>query len=429
MKNHLIVWTAPEKRIDQLPYWGDLIHKKDHAADQFLPEVEKVFKDFNLPVFYTKEYKPVHHDWSADEVKSGLANIFRIILKEDKNIPSGLIDKIKLIPYVTKVKPVDVGVAKLPSVVSPMAVSLLDPSAQILVQQAHAFTRGSPAIMIAVLDTGVDRKHHEIADNLLPGMDFVDIINGAEQFVGDYLGYDTDPDDDVGHGTHVCGILSAKGVKMPTGIVPSCKIVPVRVLGALKSENGVVGAGLIDNINNGIKWAVDQKVDVINMSLGIKHEGGGLPHEEVITYALSKGVSIVAASGNDGRQDRYYPGALPGVIAVGAVDQYNRMAPFSTYGSHVSFVAPGSNVISAYPDNKYSISSGTSQASPYVAGAIALLKSFALKFGKELKDNQVKYILKNTADRLDGKLKNVKSGYGLINLLDALKLLKYKLSI
>ena len=430
MKNHLIIWTSPDKKIDKLPYWGDLIHKKHPQETTFLPEVASVFREYNLPVLYTTEYRPRLKDWSADEVKSGLANIFRIILREDKKIPASLIEKIKLIPYVRKVAPIEIGVARLPRTSGAMALPLLDPSTQIFLKQAHAYTTGSPQIKIAVLDTGVDKDHMEIKDSLLPGMDFVDIIDGAEKFVGDFIGYDSDPDDDVGHGTHVCGILSAIGKKMPKGIAPDCKIIPVRVLGALKSKEGaVVGAGLIDNINNGIKWAVDQQADIINMSLGIRHEGGGLPHEEVIRYALGKGVSIVAASGNDGRRDRYYPSALPGVIAVGAVDRNNQLSSFSTYGSHVSFVAPGTNIVSSYPQNNYSISSGTSQASPYVAGAIALLKSFALKFGKTLKDNQAKYILKNTADRIDGRFKDLKSGYGLINLLDAMKLLKYKLSV
>ena len=119
----------------------------------------------------------------------------------------------------------------------------------------------------------------------------------------------------------------------------------------------------------------------------------------------------------------------PGVIAVGAVDMNDKLAEFSTYGVHVSFVAPGAGIISSYPGDKYSMSSGTSQASPYVAGAIALLKSVALKAGRKLKDNPVKYILKHTSDRLGGQFKDMKSGYGRINLLDAIKLLKYKLSI
>jgi subtilisin family serine protease len=72
-----------------------------------------------------------------------------------------------------------------------------------------------------------------------------------------------------------------------------------------------VGAGLIDNINAGVKWAIDQGADVINMSLGVQYTGGGLPHEEVVEYARRKGVTIVAASGNDEQEALYYPGAFP----------------------------------------------------------------------------------------------------------------------
>jgi subtilisin family serine protease len=430
MKNHLIIWIDSEKSILEIPFWGDLIEKKNLPADKFYPEVSSLFNKHNIQVLYSKEYKPKLKSWSPDEVKSGLNRVFRIILQEDKEFPNELINEISLVPFVKKVRTGDIGVADIPTPVSQsLALPGFDPSSLILLKEAQTFTTGSKSIKIAVLDTGVDRDHPEISHALLPGMDFVDIIDGAEKFIGDYLGYDSDPKDDVGHGTHVCGILAAKGLKMEKGVVPSCKIIPVRVLGALKKGDAIVGAGLIDNINTGIKWAVDQGVDVINMSLGIKHEGGGLPHEQVIKYAQRKGVTIVAASGNDGSQDLYYPGALPGVIAVGAVDNNGQMATFSTYGAHVSFVAPGTGIVSSFPENKYSMSSGTSQASPYVAGAIALLKSFASKFGQKLKDNQVKYILKHTSDRMSGQFKDIKSGYGRINLLDAIKLLKYKLSI
>lgn len=427
MKNHLIIWMESGDNMVGLPYWGDLIARKIPAAETFIPEVSNIFKKYHLPVWYSSEYKPVSKEWTPDEIQSGLNNVYRIILKEDKNIPAALVEEIKLVPIVKKVEVIEIGVAEMPRVAASMAFGR-NPSDRIYLKEAHAFSEGDREITIAVLDTGVDHNHRELADVLLPGMDFVDIIGGADKFIGDSLDYDPDPFDEVGHGTHVCGILAAKGIKMNKGVVPKCKILPVRVLGSLKKGDTVVGAGLIGNINNGIKWAVDQKVDVINMSLGIKHEGGGLPHEEVIKYAFSKGVSIVAASGNDGNKDRYYPGALPGVIAVGAVDDMDKLAFFSTYGHHVSFVAPGANIISSFPDNKYSLSSGTSQAAPFVAGAIALLKAYALKFGKRLKDNQVKYILKHTADRVDHRIKDIKSGYGRINLLDALKLLQYKLN-
>lgn len=430
MKNHLIIWIDQGKDVVDIPFWGDLIKNDNLKAQRFYPEIASLFRKHNVPVLYSKEYKPKLQQWSAEEVESGLNRVFRIILQQDRQFPKDLISDISLVPYVKKVKPGEIGVADIPPRISEaQALKKFDPSSLIYLEQAHAFSKGNPSVKIAVLDTGVDNMHAEIRDALLPGKDFVDIIDGAEKFIGDYLGYDSEPVDDVGHGTHVCGIIAAKGLKMPQGVVPACKIVPVRVLGALSKGGSVVGAGLIDNINTGIKWAVDQGVDVINMSLGIKHEGGGLPHEEVIKYARTKGVTIVAASGNDGTRDLYYPGALPGVIAVGAVDMNDQIASFSTYGAHVSFVAPGAGIISSYPGDKYSMSSGTSQASPYVAGAIALLKSIAMKAGRKLKDNQVKYILKHTSDRPGGQFKDVKSGYGRINLLDAIKLLKYKLSI
>ena len=430
MKNHLIIWIDEGKSILEIPYWGDLIKSKGLTADRFYPEVIKLFDKYRVPVLYSKEYKPKLRTWSQNEVESGLDRIFRVILQHDKQFPPELIREISMVPFVQKVKTGAIGVAEIPRrFAESKAIPGFDPASLIFLKEAHAFSTGSPSIKIAVLDTGVDHKHPEIQHAMLPGKDFVDIIDGADKFIGDYLGYDSEPDDDVGHGTHVCGILAAKGMNMMKGVVPSCKIIPIRVLGALRRGDAVVGAGLIDNINTGIKWAVDQGVDVINMSLGIKHEGGGLPHEEVIKYALSKGVSIVAASGNDGTKDLYYPGALPGVIAVGAVDNNDLIAGFSTYGAHVSFVAPGTAIVSSFPSGKYSMSSGTSQASPFVAGSIALLKSIAAKSGKKLKDNQVKYILKHTADRMDTRFKNIKGGYGRINLLDAIKLLQYKLSI
>src|SRR5690606_16774976 len=116
----------------------------------------------------------------------------------------------------------------------------------------------------------------------------------------------------------VAGIIAGVGLNMPRGVAVGCSIIAVRTLATLRTENGPAGAGIVDNINSALKWAVDQGAHVINASLGIKHTGGGLPHEDVIRYALSRGATVVAASGNDGTTEKYYPGALPGVIAVGA---------------------------------------------------------------------------------------------------------------
>jgi subtilisin family serine protease len=194
----------------------------------------------------------------------------------------------------------------------------------------------------------------------------------------------------------------------------------------MKSGDRIVGAGIIDNINTGIKHAVDHGASIINMSLGVKHMGGGLPHQDVIRYALSKNVTVVAASGNDGTAERYYPGALPGVIAVGAVDPAGAVTPFTSYGANIAVVAPGTNIYSSFAHNTYAYASGTSQASPFVAGAVALMKSFALAAGRTLGTQHITSILRNTSDKIDGRLRNERAGYGLINLADVFKLLSYQ---
>ncbi|MEM7370125.1 MAG: S8 family serine peptidase [Bacteroidota bacterium] len=417
--------------LSQLPYWEDAAEERTQGMGQFDPEIDGIIVNkFQLPYRASNNYRPKGENWSKSEIRCGFNRIYRLIIQRKGNIPQPLIDEIRLLPQVAYIREGGIASSPLPDRQYSKSSSLTRRyrNNQIGLQEAHLFTKGNPDIKIAILDTGFEDEHPEIRHTLLPGKDFVNILDGANQFIGDYLGMDDDPDDEVGHGTHVAGIIGAKGLRMPLGVVPNCKIIPVKVLGALKRGASVVGAGLIDNINNGIKWAVDQEADVINMSLGIKHLGGGLPHEEVIEYALEKGVSVVAASGNDGSNDKYYPGALPGVIAVGAADDLGQVAPFSTFGGHVSLIAPGVNIYSSYLNNQYVISSGTSQAAPFVAGAIGLLKSFALKMGNRLHNDHITYLLKHTSDRINLQWKDGKAGYGLLNILDALKLLQHKLS-
>ena len=215
---------------------------------------------------------------------------------------------------------------------------------------------------------------------------------------------------------------------MPRGVAPRCRVLPVRVLAAMNKNGRKVGAGSVENINNGVKWAIDNGAHVINMSLGVRHTGGGLPHQEVIEYAQRKGVTVVAASGNDGRQELYYPGAFPSVIAVGAADDAGNVAEFSTFGDQVSFIAPGVDVYSTSIEDGYAFSTGTSHAAPFVTGAVALMKSFARSQGHELKDSQVKHVLKHTADKVDRNFKDRKAGYGRLNVADGLRYLDYKLN-
>lgn len=433
MKAHVIIKLKEGVPAPDVPYWVDDIHVQSPTATSLHPAVDSVLRHFQLPVQITREFAPQEkNQWSKEETESGLNRIYRLILTRNTRIPPDLIQSITLIPEVEYAQAGAVGLSPMPDVrpIQMGRTTGLRSRELIHLPEAHRITRGDASITIAVLDTGVSLKHPEYRSVLLDGYDFVDIIDGAEKFIGDFV--DADPisaDRWVGHGSHVTGIIAAAGMRMPAGIVPKCKILPVRVLGAMKQGNRLVGAGLIDNINAGVKFAVDRGADVINMSLGVRREGGGLPHQEVVDYARKKGVSIVAASGNDGSDMVYYPGGHPYVITVGAVDETGQVAQFSTYGNHVDFVAPGTDIYSTYLGNRYAFSSGTSHAAPSVSGAVAMLLSYARDQGRKLTDSQVKYILKRSADKVGRRFKDFKAGYGMLNLIDALTLLDHKLNV
>ena len=282
------------------------------------------------------------------------------------------------------------------------------------VTQAWDITRGSNDIIVAVVDTGVDMDHPELKDYLIEGYDFIN--------------EDSDPDDDNGHGTHVAGIIGASinnslGI---AGVASGVKIMPVKVL---KANSG----GNSHNIARGIVWAVNHGARVINLSLGTASSNNEL--NMAITYALGKNVVVTAANTNDGENKPKYPAAYSGmgVIAVGATNIKNKLADFSNWGKWTSVVAPGVNILSTYPQGKgpseletilgtrdYNILSGTSQATPYISGIAALL----LSYKPELTNYQVKYILENTAQKLNSKSFDDHFGNGLVNAYKALKMVE-----
>lgn len=429
MKDHVRIVLRQALPLEQLPHWQSLLADRRLEREHFMPDVDRVFQRHRLPFLATREYQPAGEGWSADEIASGMDRVYRLVLMRDGRVPQALIDDLQLIPAVEQVAPGSIGRMDLQPRSNAFSVRTDRASRDaIYLDEGQAFSLGDPNITVAVLDTGIDLDHAELRHSLQEGFDFVHILDGAEEFIGDYLEADAVADDEVGHGTHVAGIVAGRGSSMPRGVAPKCKVIPVRVLAAMEKQGRRMGAGLIENINAGVKYAVDQGADVINMSLGVKHEGGGLPHKEVIDYARRKGVTIVAASGNDGQQEMYYPGAFDSVIAVGAMDAEGNVADFSTYGDQVSFIAPGVDVYSTSLNNDYAFSTGTSHAAPFVTGAVALMKSYARKQGHRLTDTQVKHVLKHTSDKVDRNFKHRKAGYGRLNLADAMRYLDFKLS-
>ncbi|MDY6938925.1 MAG: S8 family serine peptidase [Cyanobacteriota bacterium] len=254
-------------------------------------------------------------------------------------------------------------------------------------------------VVVAVIDSGVDYTHPDLADNIWNNTDEIagnGIDDDGNGYIDDTRGWDfvdgdRDPNESLfsnGHGTHVAGTIAAAdngfGV---TGVAPDATIMPIRVLGAFGGQPSDVGMG--------IRYAADNGADVINLSLG----GGYFTDvEEAIQYATERGVLVVMASGNEGNSQPTYParGADQYGIAVGAIDIYDTVPNFSNEaGRDLDYVvAPGASVRSTLPNNRYGFASGTSFAAPHVSGVAALM----LSANPDLTLEQVEETIVRTAD-------------------------------
>jgi len=252
---------------------------------------------------------------------------------------------------------------------------------------ALAFEPGDPTVIVGIVDSGVAMQHAELSGRLRPGLDTVqlgrsDLAQGLE-LLGDRQFPDTDPTDQfVGHGMGCAGIIGARGLAMPPGLAGQTQILPLRALGAARFPGKAqpVGIGAVSDLDVAVKAAVDLGATVINMSFGTDDATLSpempRPHADVVAYALDRGCVLVAASGNSGTDDCYWPAAYPGVIAVGAVDAAGKPCPFSTRHPNVALCAPGRDVLTLGLQG-YQLVTGTSFAAPFVSAAAALLVSRA----------------------------------------------------
>lgn len=257
-------------------------------------------------------------------------------------------------------------------------------------------------VKVAVLDTGCDLAHHDLKNNLLDGKN---IINPKQP-----------PQDYNGHGSHVAGTIAAGNNKLGmVGVAPLAKIIPVKVLGD-------DGSGSMKHIVDGIKWAADQKADFITMSLGASSSDKRM--KDAIDYAEKRGCVCFCAAGNSGpSSDILYPAKYPNVIAIGAIDRFFKRTDFSCAGESLDFLAPGQDIVSCVPGNRYATMSGTSMSNPFAVGCAALLCSWNRKNKKYKLKTAQDYIdvFKTVAMSLkDTKYKSIKKyeGNGILNLGD-----------
>lgn len=205
-------------------------------------------------------------------------------------------------------------------------------------------------INIAILDSGIYADHSDFGSKIKEGVNFVN--------------KDQLPIDDGGHGTLIAGIISAKHNNMGIdGVAPDANIYPLKVLD--KWGNGEIG-----HVIEAIYWCIDNNIDIINMSFAISENSTEL--DRAIRRALDANVIIVAAAMNSYGNDVGYPAANDGVVSVTAIDAKSNLSQTGPYGK-VDFSAPGVDVLSTSINNDYSYVSGTSIATPYITGIIALL--------------------------------------------------------
>ncbi|MBB6675282.1 S8 family peptidase [Cohnella nanjingensis] len=262
---------------------------------------------------------------------------------------------------------------------------------EIATEQGWRVTKGNRDVVVAVVDTGVQLDHPDLQGRLVDGTNIVDPS--------------APPNDDVGHGTHVAGIIAAEvnnheGV---AGMTWYTKIMPVKALDS-------TGAGTTYSVAEGIIWATDHGAQVINLSLGNYAQAQFL--HDAIKYAYDQGVVVVAASGNDNTDRPGYPAAYPEVIAVGATDPDEARAAYSNYGSYIDVAAPGTQIASTYPGSRYAALSGTSMASPHVSALASLIRAA----NPQMTNVNVAELMRKTAKDLGAAGKDNDFGYGQIDV-------------
>ena len=229
------------------------------------------------------------------------------------------------------------------------------PVANFQMEQVWTYATGD-GIDVGVVDGGWDTNHPDLTGQVV----------AAADFTGDGI------EDTLGHGTHVAGIIgAARNSSGNAGIAYDCNLHISRA-----TDNN--GNGSQTEISNAIQWCIDQNVDVMNISLGNVAMANPTMVEKIYS-ALSAGIVVVVAAGNDGdkrRINQEYPGFFGGVITVGSHDSDGETSGFSSPGGGIDFLGPGQSILSTAPGGGFGISTGTSMAAPWVSGIVALLMEF-----------------------------------------------------
>jgi subtilisin family serine protease len=384
---------------------------------------------------------PGHRHLGYDDVEqvTGVARTF--LLRVPAGTPVGQVcDTLRQITTVEAASPNYVTTLPFDLDPGPVLSAQIDaatawaPRELIRASQARAVEPGDPAVLLGLIDSGVAPRHSEFPHGFRAGgydtvrLQPADVAPGIE-LLGDHADDDLEPNDDfVGHGMACAGIIGATGRKIPPGLAGACRILPMRALGSARLPDKVapVGLGAIADLDMAMALAVNLGAKVLNLSFGTDDlaldPASPRPHQDTVAYATARGCVLVAASGNNGHTQRYWPAAYPNVIAVSAVDSDGRPTPFTTRGAHVSLSAPGERVLTTSLSG-YQYATGTSFAAPFVAATAALLVSRAARRARPLDPTEVKDILVQSARPFAVAEPPSGCGAGILDAAAALRLL------
>jgi thermitase len=266
---------------------------------------------------------------------------------------------------------------------------------KVMALEAWQITSGESTVIVAVLDTGIDQTHEDLAGRVISSTNFTQ---------------SPALDDIYGHGTHMAGIIAAADNTVGvTGLAYDVSLMNVKVA----EDGGICNAEVVAK---GIVWAVDNGAKVINVSLAFTKPSS--PLREAVDYAWNKGAIVIAAAGNNSSSTPVYPAAYPNVIAVAATDEDDRLLRWSNRGDWVNIAAPGADIYSTLPANGYGYQSGTSPATALVSGEAALLFTIATDTnGNGCVNDEVRQAIEANCDEvgIDGLSK------GRINVVKAVQ--------
>lgn len=376
-----------------------------------------------------------HVGFNDDEHVCGLSRTFRVDM--DRGSPIGslamALNEVTTVEYAgpnyLSVVPFETPTGAEPALDLQQAWATRD---MILAREAMAYEPGDARVLVGLIDSGVAPRHEDTIGRFRAGFDTVqlgvgDFASGVA-LLGDVTRIDKKPIDEyVGHGMGCAGIIGARGEFIPPGLAGDCPMIPIRVLGAAKltGKKEAVGLGAITDIDLGMKMAVELGAKALNLSFGTVDSSldplAPKPHADVVRYALLRGCVLVAASGNSGKEEVYWPAAHDDVIAVGSVGLEGKPSSFSTRGAHVAVCAVGERVATCNIRG-YQLATGTSFAAPFVTAAAALLVSRAQRRSYPLTSQDVRRILMATATPWTDP-QTSGCGAGVLNALAALQAL------